>query len=105
MHVVIVDVLRHPIRKVLAPAHRGGLIVWCTAEADLRPLHLAKSKVFGLNSGGELDIRGVLGGDCQRRPSGRRLLGSAVLLRYGAALGGFFDHRCAGTVEVNRCAP
>jgi hypothetical protein len=64
LHVVIVDVLRHSIGKVLAPAHCGGLIVWCTAEADLRPRHLAESKVFGLNRGGELDIWGVLGGNC-----------------------------------------
>jgi large conductance mechanosensitive channel len=36
--------------------------------------------LFGLNRGGELDVRGVLVVACQRRPSGRCLLGGALLL-------------------------
>jgi hypothetical protein len=133
-HVVIVDVLRDTIGKVPAPVHRGGLMVWCTAEVDLGPRHLSETKIFGLNCGGELDVWGVLGDACRRRPSGRRLIGVGILppsapqpprrpfvgsggaglmprlrdsrfLRYGAALVGSSDHLRTGTVEVRGCAP
>ena len=59
-HVVIVDVLRHPIGKIPAPVHCGGLVVWCTAEADLRSWHLLESEAFSLIRGRELDIWAVL---------------------------------------------
>ena len=55
--VVIVDVLRHSIGQVAAPAHRGGLVMRCTAEGDLRRRHLLESKMFGFNPRGELDVR------------------------------------------------
>ena len=109
-------------------------MVWCTAEVDLGPRHLSETKIFRLNCGGELNVRGVLGDACRRRPSGRRLLGVGLLpasapqpprcpfvasgglvlmlrfrdsrfLRYGAALGGLSDHLRNGTVEVRGCAP
>jgi hypothetical protein len=133
-HVVIVDVLRHPIGKIPAPAHRGGLVVRCTAEADLGPRDLTESKVFGLNRRGELDVWGVLGA-CRRRPSGRCLLGVAhrlasaqqarrrpfvgsdglglvlqclrysLFLHCGAVLVGSSDHLRKGKLEVRGRTP
>src|SRR5215212_3221082 len=133
-HVVIVDVLRHPIGKIPAPAHRGGLVVRCTAKADVGPRRLTESKVVGLNRGAELDVWGVLVIARRRRPSGRCLLGGAYLLasappatphpfgasaglglmlrclrhnlflRYGAAVASFYCHFCNGIVEVRGSA-